>query len=178
MRKLCLHLERLFRKFWFIIIPPFMISPVVGCALLFMTLIISLLFFDNIVDVDAVLENFTEEELEIVLSQEVDENVSDDEYLTLLARYQSLIFPKKNKREIIWTSTVVTHDAYIHNYELKGNETILFDVLREQIFAQIDKNCVHVKRLINSDRELIFRYTNRQTGETKDIVFSPDELRG
>ena len=40
-------------------------------------------FFDNIIDVDAILENFTEEQLEIIFNEEMDASVCDDDYLTL-----------------------------------------------------------------------------------------------
>jgi hypothetical protein len=140
--------------------------------------IISMLFFDNIVDVDAILENFTEEQLEIVLAEEMDENVTDDEYLTLLARYQSFFCPKKIDRITIWTNSEVTKDAYIFSYELKGKAPISMVEQKKRIFAQINTNGVHVKRLVNSNRKLVFRYTYRRTGETIEIVFTPDELRG
>ena len=178
MKKLFLHIKRLFRKFWFVISIAFAISFVIGLALLLMMTIISMLFFDNIVDVDAIMENFTDEQLAIIFSEEMDESVCDDDYLTLLARYQSYFCPKKIERGTIWISSMVTNDAYIFSYELKGNEPISIEQQKERIFTQINMNSVHVKRLVNSTRNLIFRYTYRQTGETIDIVFSTDELRG
>ena len=178
MRKLFLHIKRLFRKFWFLIFCICAISIVHGVIALVVMTIISLLFFDNIVDVDAILENFTEEQLEIILSEEMDVNVTDDEYLTLLARYQSFFCPKKIDRITIWTSSEVTKDAYIFSYELKGKETITKEEQKKRIFAQINTNGVHVKRLVNSNRQLVFRYTYRQTGETIEIVFTTDELKG
>ncbi len=104
-------------------------------------------------------------------------NVTDDEYLTLLARYQSFFCPKKIDRITIWTSSEVTKDAYIFSYELKGKEAITREEQKKRIFAQINTNGVHAKRLVNSNRKLVFRYTYRQTGETIEIVFTPDELR-
>ena len=178
MKKLFLHIKRLFRKFWFIIIFAFSISFVIGLALLFMMIIISMLFFDDIVDVDALLENFTQEQLEIIYNEEMDENVCDDDYLTLLARYQSYFCPKKIDRGAVWTSSLVTSDAYIFTYELDGYASISTEQQKERIFSQINTNDVHVKRLVNSNRKLVFRYTYRQTGETVDIVFGTDELRG
>lgn len=178
MKKLFLHIKRLFRKFWFLIFCICAISIVHGVIALVVMTIISMLFFDNIVDVDAILENFTEEQLEIVLAEEMDENVTDDEYLTLLARYQSFFCPKKIDRITIWTNSEVTKDAYIFSYELKGKETITKEEQKKRIFAQINTNGVHAKRLVNSNRQLVFRYTYRQTGETIEIAFTPDELRG
>lgn len=178
MKKLFLHIKRIFRKFWFLIFCICAISIVHGVIALVVMTIISLLFFDNIVDVDAILENFTDEQLEIILSEEMDVNVTDDEYLTLLARYQSFFCPKKIDRITIWTSSEVTKDAYIFSYELKGKEAITREEQKKRIFAQINTNGVHAKRLVNSNRKLVFRYTYRQTGETIEIVFTPDELRG
>ena len=178
MKKLFLHIKRLFKKFWFVIFFFFAISLIHGLIALVLMTIISLLFFDNIVDVDAILENFTDKQLEIILSEEMDENVTDDDYLTLLARYQSFFCPKKIDRTTIWTSSEVTKEAYIFNYELKGNDPIATDEQKKKIFAQINTNGVHVKRLVNSNRQLVFRYTYRQTGETIEIVFTTDELRG
>lgn len=178
MRKLFLHIKRLFRKFWFLIFCICAISIVHGVIALVVMTIISMLFFDNIVDVDAILENFTEEQLEIILSEEMDVNVTDDEYLTLLARYQSFFCPKKIDRITIWTNSEVTKDAYIFSYELKGKAPISMEEQKKRIFAQINTDGVHVKRLVNSNRQLVFRYTYRQTGEAIDIVFTTEELRG
>lgn len=80
MKKLLLHLKRLFRKFWFVIFLISAISLPFGLLLLAVMTIISMVFFDNIVDVDDILEHFTEEQLEIILSDEIDERASDDEY--------------------------------------------------------------------------------------------------
>ena len=178
MKKLFLHIKRLFRKFWLVLIFLFAISFVHGLIVLVIMTTISMLFFDNIVDVDAILENFTDEQLEIIFSEEMDENVNDDDYLTLLARYQSFFCPKKIERGTIWISSMLTDDAYIFCYELKGNEPISIDQQKKRIFANINTNGVHVKRLVNSNRNLVFRYIYCQTDETVDIVFTTDELRG
>lgn len=178
MKKLFLHIKRLFRKFWLVLIFLFAISFVHGLIALVIMTTISMLFFDNIVDVDAILENFTDEQLEIIFSEEMDENVNDDDYLTLLARYQSYFCPKKIERGTIWISSMLTDDAYIFCYELKGNEPISIDQQKKRIFANINTNGVHVKRLVNSNRNLVFRYIYCQTDETVDIVFTTDELRG
>lgn len=177
MKKLFLHIKRLFKKFWFIILPAFAVSLIIGLALLIVMTIISMFFFDNIVDTDAILENFTEKQLEIIFSEEVDENVSDDDYLTLLARYQSFFCPRKIDKGTIWTGSMVTNEAYIFSYELRGSEFISTEQQKKIIYAQINTNGVHAKRLVNSDRSLVFRYTYRQTGKTVDVVFSTNELR-
>ena len=178
MKKLFLHIKRLFRKFWFVIFFASAISIVFGIILLIVMTAISMLFFDNIVDVDAILENFTEEQLEIIFSEEMDENVTDDDYLTLLASYQSFFCPRKIDRRTIWTSSVVTDDAYILCYELKGTKPISLEQQKKMILDQINTDGVQVKRLVNSNRNLVFSYTYRQTDETVEIVFTTDELRG
>ena len=178
MKKLFLHIKRLFRKFWLVISFFFAISLIHGLIALVVMTIISMFFFDNIIDVDAILENFTEEQLEIIFNEEMDASVCDDDYLTLLARYQSYCCPKKIDRKTIWTGSIVTNDAYVFNYELKGNKPISPEQQKEKILSQINTNGVHVKRLVNSNRSLVFRYTYHQTDKTVDIVFSTDELRG
>ena len=60
---------------------------------------------------------------------------------------------------------------------LKLYNLISMEQQKERIFSQINTNGVHVKRLVSSNRKLIFRYTYRQTGKTVEIVFTPDELR-
>ena len=178
MKRIYLHIKRLFKKFWFIIFFAFAISIVHGIALLLIMLILSMLFFSDPVDVNAILDNFTEEELDTILAETVDEKVSDDDYLNLLARYQTFFCPKKIDRITIWTNSEVTKDAYIFSYELKGKAPISMEEQKKRIFAQINTNGVHVKRLVNSNRQLMFRYTYRQTGEAIEIVFTTDELRG
>ena len=179
MKRIYLHIKRLFKKFWFIIFFAFAISIVHGIALLLIMLILSMLFFSDPVDVNAILDNFTEEELDTILAETVDEKVSDDDYLNLLARYQTFFCPKKCDSVTIWTGSMVTKQAYIYEYELKKDVEV-FDkkTQKERIMRQINLNCVHVKRLLSSNRNMIFRYTYRNTGEILDIVINTDELKG
>ena len=177
MKKVFFHMKRVLWKYWSLIIIVSIVSLALGVVLYLIMTIISLLFFDNFVDVNAILKNFTDEQLEIIFSEEMDESVCDDDYLTLLARYQSYFCPKKMDRKTVWTNSMVTSDAYIFSYELKGNDLISMEQQKERIFSQINTNGVHVKRLVSSNRKLIFRYTYRQTGKTVEIVFTPDELR-
>ena len=179
MKRIYLHIKRLFKKFWFIIFFAFAISIVHGIALLVIMLTLSMLFFSAPVDVDAILDNFTKEELDIIFAETVDENVSDDDYLNLLARYQTFFCPKKFDSVTIWTGSMVTKQAYIYEYELK-KDVEAFDkkTQKERIMRQINLNCVHVKRILSSNRNMIFRYTYRNTGEMLDIVINTDELKG
>ena len=179
MKRIYLHIKRLFKKFWFIIFFAFAISIVHGIALLVIMLILSMLFFSDPVDVNAILDHFTEEELDIILAETVDEKVSDDDYLNLLARYQTFFCPKKFDSVTIWTGSVVTKEAYIYDYELKREvESFNKETLKKRIMGQIDHNCVQVKRLLSSNRNMIFRYTYRNTGETFEIVINTEELKG
>lgn len=177
MKKLFLHLKRLFRKFWFVIFLISAISLPFGLLLLAVMTIISMVFFDNIVDVDDILEHFTEEQLEIILSDEIDERASDDEYFKILARYQSYFCPKKADWITIWTGAEAKEDAYVHYYELKKDMEISKDTLKEKILNQVNKSGVQTQRLIRSNKKLIFYYTYRKSGETFDITITPDELK-
>jgi hypothetical protein len=150
-----------------------------GLGVLIIATVLSMALFSDPVDVNAILDNFTEDELDIILAESVDENVSDDDYLNLLARYQTYFCPKKFDSVTIWTGSVVTKEAYIYDYELKREvESFSKETLKERIMGQIDLNCVQVKRLLSSNRNMIFRYTYRNTGETFEIIINTDELKG
>lgn len=177
MKKLFLHLKRLFKKFWFVIFFVFATSFPIGLLLLALMTIISMIFFDNIVDVDDLLENFTEEQLEIILSDKIDERASDDEYFKILAEYQSYFCPKKADRITIWTGAEAKDDAYIHYYELKKEIEISKDALKVKILNQVNKSGVQTQRLIRSNKKLVFYYTYRKSGKTFDITITPDELK-
>jgi hypothetical protein len=155
------------------------ISLVFGLALVIVMTAISMLFFNDPVDVDAILDNFTERELEIILSEEMDETVTDDEYLELLARYQSYFCPKKLDTATIWTESRVTVDSFIYEYELKKRiKGFSVEQLRKEILESINKNSVQVQRIVHTNRNMIFRYTYQDNYETFDIVISTEELKG
>ena len=177
MKRIYLHVKRLFKKFWVIIFLGFAISFVMGFALLIIMTAISMLFFNDPVDVNGILENFTDRELEIIMATEMDDTVSDDDYLTLLARYQSFFCPKKADWLTIWTGAEATDTAYIHYYELKKNIEISKETQKKNLLAQINKNGVQTKRLIRSNRNLVFNYTYRKSGETFEIALTPEDLK-
>ena len=179
MKRVFSHIKRLFRKFWFFLFFAFAISPIMGLGVLIIATVLSMALFSDPVDVNAILDNFTEDELDIILAETVDKNVSDDDYLNLLARYQTYFCPKKLDSVTIWTGSVVTKEAYIYEYELK-RDVEAFDkkTQKERIMRQIDLNCVHVKRILSSNRNMIFRYTYRNTGEILEIVINTDDLKG
>ena len=179
MKKLFLHIKRLFKKFWFIIFFFSAISLVFGLGLVIIMTAISLLFFNDPVDINAILDSFTERELEIVLSENMDDSVNDDEYLTLVARYQSLLCPKKVDSVTTWVSSEVTNEAYIYEYELKKEPNgFNVNILKNNIMSSINKNSVQARRMVTSNRDMVFRYYNRSTNETFDIRISCEELKG
>ena len=121
--------------------------------------------------------NFTKRELAIVSATEINEKVSDDVYLSTLARYQSFFAPKKVGKGLTWTSSELQSDAYVFNYERKNFDGFSLSKMKEDILSQLDKKSVHVQRLIRSNRNLIFRYTSRQTGESVDITINTEDLK-
>ena len=179
MKRLFLHIKRIFKKFWFLIFIMSVISLALGLALVIVMTVISMLFFSDPVDVDAILDNFTERELEIIQSEEMDESVADNDYLELLARYQSYFCPKKLDSLTIWTDSRVTNDSYVYEYELKKRiEGFSVEKLRMDILERIDKNSVLARRIVRTNRDMIFRYTYCDNYESFDIVVSTEELKG
>ena len=177
MKRIYLHIKRLFRKFWFIIFFASAISLVFGLGLIIIMTAISLLFFSDPVDVNGILKNFTDRELEIIMATEIDDTVSDNDYLALLARYQSFFCPKKADWLTIWTGAEATDIAYIHYYELKKEYEISKEEQKKRIIAQVNKSGVQAQRLIRSHKNLIFKYTYRKSGKTFEIIITPEELK-
>ena len=178
MKRLFLHIKRIFRKFWFLIFFAWAISFVFGIALIVVMTVISMTFFKDPVDIKGILQNFTEEQLDIIFAEEVDENVSDVDYFTILARYQTFLCPKKLDRITTWVCSEVNDEAYIQRYELKKMpEDLTEDELKRRILARIDKNGVAAKRAVRSNRSLNFEYTNSSTGESFAILITADELK-
>lgn len=177
MKRLFLHSKNVFRNHWFIICIAGAISFIFGIGAFFLLLAYSLAFKEDPVDVNDILNTFTEEELEIVLSETVDENVSDDEYLALLARYQSYFCPKKIDHLTTWVGSEYRNDAYTLYYEVKKDfNGIDHEVLRKNILASINKKSVHAIRLARSQKNMVFRYTDCKTNESLDVVITNKEL--
>ena len=184
MKRVFLHCKRVFAKFWFIILLSCSISPIIGLGVFIAMTAFSMAFFSDPIDVKAevedLLNNFTEEELGVIFAEKVDENVSDDDYLTLVAKYQSYICDNKKIDEITtWTGSEVNKEAFIYLYELNDKKIEGFDIdkQKEAIRKSISKDHVQTYRIINSGRALIFRYTYRYSGQTMDVVFSNEELK-
>jgi hypothetical protein len=184
MKRVFAHFMRLVKKVGFILFFAFAISPIAGLGLLILFMAISMLLFKDPVDmeseVEELLNHFTEEELEIIFAEKVDEKVSDDDYLALVAKYQSYVCENKKIDEITtWTGSAVNKEAFIYLYELNDKKIESFDIdkQKEAIRKSISKDHVQTYRIINSGRDLIFRYTYRYSRKTMDVVFSNEELK-
>ena len=178
MKRVILHSKKVIRNHWFIICIAGAVSFVYGIIAFLAFLIYSMNFTDDPVDVNEIMEEFSEEELGIVLADTMDENVSDEEYFTLLARYQSFFCPKKVDRVTTWVGSEVTKDSYIMSYEIKKEiEGFSADVLKDNILKEINPNCVQTIRLVRSGKNMVFRYTNTNTYESFDIVITPNDLK-
>ena len=178
MKKVFSHIKRLFRKFWFFLFFAFAISPIMGLGVLIIATVLSMALFSDPVDAKDPADYFTEEELRKIQS---DEDVDDEEYLMLLAKYQSYECPVKVDQITTWTSSEVTKESFICNYEINDRwhryGEIDMNVVKSNILAQIDKKGVNVQRIIATNRNMIYRYWNRQSETFEDVVLSIDELR-
>ena len=178
MKRVILHSKKVIRNHWFIICIAGAVSFVYGIIAFLAFLIYSMNFTEDPVDVNDIMKEFTEEELGIVLADTMDENVSDEEYFTLLARYQSYFCPKKVDRVTTWVGSEVTEDSYIMSYEIKKEiEGFSADVLKDNILKEINPNCVQTIRLVRSGKNMVFRYTNTSTYDSFDIVITPSDLK-
>ena len=178
MKRVFSHIKRLFRKFWFFLFFAFAISPIMGLGVLIIATVLSMALFSDPVDAKDPADYFTEEELRKIQSEE---DVDDEEYLSLLAKYQSYECPVKVDQITTWTSSEVTKDSFICNYEINDRwhryGEIDMNVVKSNILAQIDKKGINVQRIIATNRNMIYRYWNRQSETFEDIVLSIDELR-
>ena len=183
MKKFFAHFMRIIRKFWFFLLIIAPISPIFFLVVLIIMTVISMLCFSDPVDVESAVEDlmnhFTEDELEIIFAEKVDEKVSDEEYLALVARYQCYVCPKKLDSVTTWVGSEVNKQAYTYNYELNDRKIEGFDIekQKESIRASINKKNVQTSRVINSGRNFIFRYIYKNSGEIVDVVFTNEELR-
>ena len=178
MKKIIYHIVRLLRKFWFFLFLAAAISPFIGLCVFIIALIISLVFFSDSAEVKDPNDYFTEEELRKIQSGE---DVDDEEYLTLLAKYQSYECPIKVDQITTWTSSEVTKESFICNYEINDRwhtyGDVDFGVVKNTILSDIDKGGYKVQRILATNRNLIYRYWNRQANTVEDVVLSEEDLR-
>lgn len=177
MKRVLLHSKKVIANHWFIILIAGAISFVIGIGMFLLLLIFSMVFTQDPIDVNDLMDNFTEREMEIVLAETIDESVSDEEYLSTLAKYQSYFCPKKVDYLTIWTGSVYAGKSYILYYEIKNRfEDIDRNILRENILNHINKNSVLSMRLVRSNKNMIVRYTDRKTSDYFEIVITSQEL--
>lgn len=178
MKRVFSHIMRLIRKFGFFLFFAFVMSPIIGLGVLIMATVLSMLLFEDPIDAKDPADYFTEDELRIIQTEEI---VDDEEYLTLMAKYQTFKCPVKVDQITTWTSSEVTNDAFICNYEIHDRwhrfGEIDMNEVKKNILARIDKNSSSVLRIVATNRNMIYRYWNHQKGSFEDIVLSTDELR-
>lgn len=178
MKKVFYHIERLFRKFWYALLFAFIISPFFGLGVLIIATILSIALFSNSFDEKDPADYFTEEDLKKIQS---DDEIDDEEFLKLLAKYHSYKCPVKVDNITTWISSEVTKESYICNYEINDKwhryGEIDMNVVKRNILAQMNKKGINVQPIIATNRNMIHRYWNRQTETYEDVVLSIDELR-
>lgn len=178
MRNLFFHIVRVLRKFGLLMFFAFVVSPISGIVALVIATVISMVFFNDPVEEKNPEDYFTEEELKRI---ESDEEMDDEEYLTLLAKYESYKCPVKVDEITTWTSSEVTKDSYICNYEINDKNhkygEIDMDVVKTKILANVNKDGANVQRITATNRNMVYRYWNHQTGSYEDVVLSTDELK-
>lgn len=178
MKNLKLHIVRVFVKLWYLLIALFIISPI-WCTIVFMVaLIISMVFFNNFIEDKTPEDYFTEDEWRKI---HTGESVDIEEYLILLAKYQTYECPVKVDKITTWTSSEVTNDSFICNYEINDRwrryGEIDMNVVKSNILAQIDKKGINVQRIVATNRNMIFRYRNYRIGTVEDVILSNEELK-
>lgn len=178
MKQIIYHLTRVFAKCWFIILLACTISPIVGLGVLILFTIISMVFSSEPVEEKNIDDYFTDEDMK---KMDKAEELDDDEYLTLVAKFQTYQCPKKVDPITTWTSSELTKDAYVYNYEINDKKHMyrLLDMndLKNQILSKIDKQNDKIQRIIASNRNLVFRYRNYQKNTIDDVVLTANELR-
>lgn len=177
MKKVFFHIVRLYRKFWFFLALAFIISPVIGLAVLIIATILSLALFDDPVEAKRLKDYFTEDELRKI---QADEDLDDEESLHLIAKCQSYQCPVKVDRISTWTSSEVTEDAYICSYEINDKWHIYSEIdmedLKKSILADLDKKSSWVQSIVATNRNLIFRYWNIQDETLGEVILSKEDL--
>ena len=178
MKNLKLHIVRVFGKLWYLLIIMCIISPFL-CSIVFLAaLISSMVFFNNFTEAKNPENYFTEEEWRKIHSGE---SIDNEEYLILLAKYQTYECPVKVDEITTWTSSEITKDSFICNYEINDRwhryGEIDMNIVKGNILDQIDKKGIKVQSIIATNRNMIFRYRNYRTGTIEDVILSNEELR-
>ena len=179
MKKVFYHITRVFSKCWFIILLACTISPIVALGVLIIFTAVSMLFLSEPSEKKNPDDYFTEEDYN---KMESGEDMDDEEYLSLVAKCQTFQCPKKVDQITTWTSSELTKDAFVYNYEIndRRHEYGLLNMndLKNRILSRIDKQNDKIRRIVATNRNLVFRYRNYQENTIEDVVLSVDELRG
>ena len=177
MNRVFSHFTRLISKFWLILCIGVTISPAISLVILIIATGLSIALFDDPAEAKTPTDYFTEEEWRKIQN---DEEVDAEEYLILLAKLQSYKCPVKVDQVTTWTSSEVTKDSFICNYEINDKwhryGTPDMNVVKNNILTQIDPNTYKVQCIIATNRNMIFRYWNCQTETFENIVLSKEEL--
>ena len=177
MKRLLSHIKRLFRKFWFFLFIAFCLSPILGLGVLIIAIGLSITLFSDPIDAKDPTDYFTKDELRKIQS---DEEIDNEEYLILLAKVLSYECPVKVDPITTWTSSEVTKDSFIYNYVIndKGHRYNEFNtnVVKSRILNTIDED-QQIKRILATNRNIIYRYWNQQTKTFGEIVLSIDEIK-
>ena len=168
MRKVYLHFLRLFRAMGCLFLLLFIATGPWGALVIFpicliISLIISLLFFNDPIDFQKIREQFTEEELKILDADKIEKDVSDDLYLSLFVKMMNLRANSsldENKQKII---IELNDNSIVFSYRFFDEATkARFDKKRTEFATMIKndlaKQFVPYHRLKKSHRNLIVRY--------------------
>lgn len=173
------HASRVFQKFWLIIVFLCFFHILFGLGLYVVLLIISLLFFNNIPEKKNPEDYFSKEEWEMIQSGET--SLDDEEYLSLLARFQTFECPVKVDDITTWTSSELTKDSFICHYEINDKKgkygDINPDTIKKTSLNSIDKEGYKVQRIVATNRNMILRYWNCQTEKSFDVILTNEELK-
>lgn len=177
MKRVFSHIIRLCRKVGFILFFTFAISPILGLGVLVIALAISMALFDDPKVEKDPEDYFTEDELQKLLSEE---DLEDEEYLNLLAKYQTYECPIKVDEITTWTSSEVTKESFICHYEINDKKhqygELDMNLLKNNILNELDKDGYKIQRIVATNRNMIFRYWNCQTETLEDVILSKEEL--
>ena len=119
--------------------------------------------------------------LEFRLKDMLEEEVDDDEYLALMAKYLTFSCPKKIDSITTWTGCEVNNSSFIYNYDVNDRWNFYGEIdeekLKNKIMTQIDKESFHIRSIVATKRNIICRYRHRQIGKVYDIILTTEELR-
>ena len=178
MKRIIAHAKRLFNSYKFICMVFFLIVPLEFIGMFILMTIISVLFFEDPIDEELVRRYMSEEELQIIGSDTLDENVSDNEYLALMVRFMNITCPRRVDRQTQWIGSRVTNKAFTYLYECKMKSgKIDFEKLKKKDIRKLDRKNIVIQRIIRSKRDLIYSFTCPDVTRSIEVVITNDELK-